>query len=398
MPGRSISSTRTPHRDRATSAVWSVHPLAATMTSNSPGARVVQHRIKAAAQDGGLVVGRDHDGDHRPTVPARPRGRPGAEGVSPALGRAPCAPSRRRSPSLPWRPWSRPVARCSPRSAATTSADVGTFLHAHLNPRRQRGRLGHGPIVPTWTVDAPNHGFLLRHDGRIVGVQLAFYSRREVDGRRRGLLQPRRLVRARALPQPGGPDAARAAGAEGLHVHRPLAERQRRGAQPSGWASRPMDTTTSAACPNLPVTLPRATRVVTDPEAIARPADRRGADDLRRPPSRGGGDPPRPAPGRRALLRDRSAGTAARICRCSPRSCTSATRAAASAARRTWAGTCCSTTAPCSPWSSCGCVGRPARPRPGAAPRRGRRCSAAPARLPARAIDDLYSELALVAW
>jgi len=58
--------------------------------------------------------------------------------------------------------------------------EVGAFLHAHLNPRLSAADWA-GSIVPTWPVSSPNHGFLLRDGDRIVGVQLAFYSEREVE-------------------------------------------------------------------------------------------------------------------------------------------------------------------------------------------------------------------------
>jgi hypothetical protein len=38
-------------------------------------------------------------------------------------------------------------------------------------------------IAPSWTSAAPNHGFLLRSAGHVVGVYLAYYSTRSVDGR-----------------------------------------------------------------------------------------------------------------------------------------------------------------------------------------------------------------------
>lgn len=65
--------------------------------------------------------------------------------------------------------------------------EVGRFLHAHLNSRLSSVEWAQS-ILPTWTIDSPNHGFLLRADqgdthGEVVGVQLAFYSRREVEGR-----------------------------------------------------------------------------------------------------------------------------------------------------------------------------------------------------------------------
>lgn len=68
-----------------------------------------------------------------------------------------------------------------PVTHADASA-VGDFLHRNLN----------GRVLPTaWTAaldatvdsDPPNHGFQLRAGGKIVGVYLAFYSNREIDGR-----------------------------------------------------------------------------------------------------------------------------------------------------------------------------------------------------------------------
>jgi hypothetical protein len=57
--------------------------------------------------------------------------------------------------------------------------EVGAFLHAELNPRLSAEQWARS-IVPTWRVNSPNHGFLLRAEGQVVGVQLAFYSEREV--------------------------------------------------------------------------------------------------------------------------------------------------------------------------------------------------------------------------
>ncbi len=61
-------------------------------------------------------------------------------------------------------------------------AEVGAFLHDHLNSRLSAGQWS-AAIVPTWQDCSPNHGFLLRQQGRVVGVQLAFYSQRPVEGR-----------------------------------------------------------------------------------------------------------------------------------------------------------------------------------------------------------------------
>ncbi|WP_164477794.1 hypothetical protein [Nocardioides pantholopis] len=76
----------------------------------------------------------------------------------------------------------------SVRVAPIRSADlpaVGRFLHAHLNPRLSAQEWA-AAAVPTWAVDAPNHGFLLERAGaagrEVLGVQLAFYADRDVAG------------------------------------------------------------------------------------------------------------------------------------------------------------------------------------------------------------------------
>lgn len=56
--------------------------------------------------------------------------------------------------------------------------DVADFLSAHLNSRVPWAS---ACAVP-WKVEAPNHGFMLRDEQRIVGVLLAFYSERLVAG------------------------------------------------------------------------------------------------------------------------------------------------------------------------------------------------------------------------
>ena len=59
-------------------------------------------------------------------------------------------------------------------------SDVADFLRANMNnPRDTWDRA----CVPPWKVDAPNHGFMLREGRRVVGVLLAFYSERLVNGR-----------------------------------------------------------------------------------------------------------------------------------------------------------------------------------------------------------------------
>jgi hypothetical protein len=61
-------------------------------------------------------------------------------------------------------------------------AEVAAFLNANLNSRVSAEKWS-AMIVPPWLCDAPNHGFLLRADDELVGVHLAFYSTRQVQGR-----------------------------------------------------------------------------------------------------------------------------------------------------------------------------------------------------------------------
>ena len=62
-------------------------------------------------------------------------------------------------------------------------AAVGQFLNQHLNQRVPAEAWVRAVQVP-WKVEAPNRGFLLRDDGRVVGAYLAFYSQRMIDGAR----------------------------------------------------------------------------------------------------------------------------------------------------------------------------------------------------------------------
>lgn len=59
---------------------------------------------------------------------------------------------------------------------------VAEFLHAQLNARITAAAWA-AAIIPPWGVPQPNHGFLLRVKDRLVGVYLAFYSDREIEGR-----------------------------------------------------------------------------------------------------------------------------------------------------------------------------------------------------------------------
>ncbi len=57
------------------------------------------------------------------------------------------------------------------------------FLHQQLNERISAEDWAQAVDVP-WAVEKPNAGFMLLDDGVVVGVQLAFYSERSIDGRR----------------------------------------------------------------------------------------------------------------------------------------------------------------------------------------------------------------------
>jgi hypothetical protein len=74
-------------------------------------------------------------------------------------------------------------ARVTPIAPADVRA-VGEFLHTHLNGRVPAEAWVQCMEVP-WTVDKPNNGFMLvDDDATVVGVQLALYSERIIDGRR----------------------------------------------------------------------------------------------------------------------------------------------------------------------------------------------------------------------
>lgn len=60
-------------------------------------------------------------------------------------------------------------------------SDVARFLHTHLNAAVAADAWANALRVP-WEVEAPNHGFALRDEGKVVGAYLAFYSNQLVDG------------------------------------------------------------------------------------------------------------------------------------------------------------------------------------------------------------------------
>jgi len=61
-------------------------------------------------------------------------------------------------------------------------AATAAFLHANLN-ERVPADVWERMVVAPWPGDAPNRGFLLRDEGRIVGVHLAFYADRVIAGK-----------------------------------------------------------------------------------------------------------------------------------------------------------------------------------------------------------------------
>ena len=55
-------------------------------------------------------------------------------------------------------------------------------MHKNLNSRISASDWSDA-IRPPWSVDSPNHGFMLEDDGQVVGAYLAFYSERPIEGR-----------------------------------------------------------------------------------------------------------------------------------------------------------------------------------------------------------------------
>ena len=62
-------------------------------------------------------------------------------------------------------------------------AEVGSFLHATLNPRIAPQDWV-ASLTHPWAAAPPNHGWQLRDAGRLVGVFCAIYSDQWIDGRR----------------------------------------------------------------------------------------------------------------------------------------------------------------------------------------------------------------------
>ena len=60
--------------------------------------------------------------------------------------------------------------------------EFAAFLHLHLNPARSAADWQAGLSVG-WLAERPNHGFLLRDDGKVVGGIGAYYAMRKIAGR-----------------------------------------------------------------------------------------------------------------------------------------------------------------------------------------------------------------------
>jgi len=60
--------------------------------------------------------------------------------------------------------------------------EVAAFLHEHLAPGRSVAQWQTG-LETHWHGERPNHGFLLRAEGRVVGTICAFYAERAIGGR-----------------------------------------------------------------------------------------------------------------------------------------------------------------------------------------------------------------------
>jgi hypothetical protein len=64
--------------------------------------------------------------------------------------------------------------------------EVALFLQAHLNPALDAAAW-QAALRPTWSSSAPNHGFLLRDAGVLVGVIGAMYAQRRIAGHVQGI-------------------------------------------------------------------------------------------------------------------------------------------------------------------------------------------------------------------
>jgi hypothetical protein len=155
--------------------------------------------------------------------------------------------------------------------APITAADtrrVGEFLHANLDERVAVDHWARA-LDPPWAGDRPNAGFMLLDGDAIVGVQIAFYSERTIDGRRESfcnlgawcVLPAYRLHSLRLLKA--------ALGQDGYHFTDLSPNSDVVGIN-SRLSFRFLDTTT-ALIPNFPwPTVPGRTVISSDPAVIER--------------------------------------------------------------------------------------------------------------------------------
>lgn len=61
---------------------------------------------------------------------------------------------------------------------------VAEFMHLGMSSGASAAKW-HRVMTAPWDVEQPNHGYLLRENGRVVGAYLALYSERVIDGRPR---------------------------------------------------------------------------------------------------------------------------------------------------------------------------------------------------------------------
>lgn len=76
---------------------------------------------------------------------------------------------------------------CAVQVEPITDADIRTvaeFLRRGMNSTLSEADWQRAMIAP-WDVEQPNHGYLLRQNGSVVGAYLALYSERVIDGRPR---------------------------------------------------------------------------------------------------------------------------------------------------------------------------------------------------------------------
>ena len=109
-------------------------------------------------------------------------------------------------------------------------AGVAEFLHAHLNERVPAAAWLRA-FTPPWAFEQPNHGFMLVDDaGEIVGAYAALYSERTIGDRQERVCNWPPGACARTSGSTASACSRRLA-QERLHVHRPLAEWERRAPQ-----------------------------------------------------------------------------------------------------------------------------------------------------------------------